>query len=370
MFLASRELQHAWLRYLLFGAIITLIAWLVFLLSGLANGLSTDNAAAVQRMPVDYFVFQADARTQMGRSLIPGSTAETVRQVPGVTAAAPIGQMLLSLKRAAGGDQLDASMLGVEPGTFIMPQITSGRGLDPAQGNGVVVDKRLGDKGVVLGDILIVQPTGEQLQVIGFVSGQTLTHTPVVYAALPQWRALRFAAPGSAGSVTSPVSAVVFTGDKAAADRIASTIAGVEVASRSTTVSKLPGYSEESGSVLMIQGFLFVIAAFILAVFFYIITLQKTSQFGILKAIGARTAFLARSLLVQVLILTVAGIVIGAALAFGAAAIIPSGVPFSLDAALVLTYGAVLLVVALLGTLLSLRQIATIDPLIAIGRVD
>jgi putative ABC transport system permease protein len=370
MFLALRELQHAWVRYLLFGAIITLVAWLVFLLSGLANGLSTDNAATVQKMPVDYFVLQADARTQMGRSLISGSLVETVGQVPGVTAAAPVGQMLLSIRREAGGDQLDASMLGIEPGSFIMPPIVAGRDLDPAIENGVVVDEELGDKGVVIGDTLVVQPAGQELRVIGFVRGQTLTHTPVVYATLSQWRALRFAAPGSDGGIAQPISTVVIKADQGAADRIAETIPGVEVASRGATVSKLPGYSEENSSVLMIQGFLFVIAAFILAVFFYVITLQKTAQFGILKAIGARTGFLARSLLVQVVILTVAGIVTGAALAFGAAAIIPSGVPFSLDAALVLTYGIVLLVVALLGTLLSLRQIATIDPLIAIGRID
>ena len=80
MFLALRELQHSYLRYLLLGVIITLIAWLAFLLSGLANGLSTDNASTVQRMPADYFVFKSDARTQMGRSLLPQSTVAQVRQ--------------------------------------------------------------------------------------------------------------------------------------------------------------------------------------------------------------------------------------------------------------------------------------------------
>lgn len=370
MFLALRELQHSYLRYLLLGVIITLIAWLAFLLSGLANGLSTDNASTVQRMPADYFVFKSDARTQMGRSLLPQSTVAQVRQMPGVSAAAPIGQMLVSIKRASGGDQLDAAMLGIEPGSFIAPSIVEGRPLDLAIENGVVVDRKLADKGVILGDTLIVQPTGEQLRVVGFTSGQTLTHTPVIFAMIPQWQKLRFAAPGSMGQVEDPISAVVVKASKEAATQIGGAIPGVEVASRSTTVSKLPGYSEESGSVLMIQGFLFVIAAFILAVFFYVITLQKTAQFGILKAIGARTGFLARDLLAQVVILTVAGIVVGALLTFGVAAIIPSAVPFSLDATLVLGYGAILLVVALGGTLLSLRRIATIDPLIAIGRID
>ena len=122
MFLALRELQHSRLRYLLLGAIITMIAWLTFLLSGLANGLSTDNASTIQKMPADYFVFQSGARLVIGRSLLPLAEVDQIRQVPGVTAAAPLGQMLLAVKREAGGEQLDATMLGIEAGSFIAPK--------------------------------------------------------------------------------------------------------------------------------------------------------------------------------------------------------------------------------------------------------
>ena len=232
------------------------------------------------------------------------------------------------------------------------------------------MDKKLADKGVLIGDTLIVQPTGERLTVRGFTTGQTYTHTPVIYANLAQWQTLRFAAPGSAGQVQNPISVITVKASKEAANQIPGAIAGTEIASRSATVNKLPGYSEESGSVLMIQGFLFVIAAFILAAFFYVLTLQKTAQFGILKAIGARTTFLARDLIAQVVILTISGIIAGAALTHAVAAVTPSAVPFALSNALVLGYGLILLVVALLGTLLSLWQIGKIDPLIAIGRID
>lgn len=370
MFLALRELQHSRLRYLLLGAIITLIAWLVFLLSGLANGLATDNAGAIQRMPVDYFVFQSDARLQMPRSLLPLAAVEQVRAQPGVADAAPLGQMMLSVKRATGGEQLDAAMLAIEPGSFVAPAITAGRPLDAGVVNGVVVDKKLADKGVALGDTLIVQPTGEQLTVLGFTSGRTYGHAPVIYATIAAWQKLRFAAPGSAGQVQNPVSVIAVRAGQSAAEALPGALPGTEVASRSAAVGKLPGYSEEAGTLLMIQVFLFVIAALILAVFFYVITLQKTPQFGLLKAIGARTAFLARDLVGQVFLLTVGGIASGALLTFGIAAIIPGAVPFALDPRLVLGYGVVLLVVSLAGTLLSLRRIATIDPLIAIGRND
>jgi putative ABC transport system permease protein len=370
MFLAIRELQHSRLRYLLLGAIITLIAWLVFILSGLANGLATDNAGAIQRMPADYFVFQPDARTQISRSLLPLATVEQVRLVPGIADATPLGQMMLSIKRATGGEQLDAAMLGIEPGSFVTPKIAAGRTLDGQVENGVIVDQKLVDKGVALGDILVVQPSGEQLTVLGFTAGQTYSHAPVIFAALPQWQKLRFAARGAAGQIENPISVVAVRATADTARQIPGAVPGTEVASRAATVSKLPGYSDESGSLLMIQGFLFVIAALILAVFFYVITLQKTAQFGILKAIGARTGFLARDLVGQVFILTIGGIAAGALLTFGIGAAVPVSVPFALDPRLVLAYGAVLLGVSLAGTLLSLRRIATIDPLIAIGRND
>lgn len=58
----------------------------------------------------------------------------------------------------------------------------------------------------------------------------------------------------------------------------------MEVITKSDAVSAIPGYKEEQGSLLMMIAFLYVISAFVLAVFFYVITIQKTSQFGILKS--------------------------------------------------------------------------------------
>lgn len=68
--------------------------------------------------------------------------------------------------------------------------------------------------------------------------------------------------------------------------------------------------------------------------------------------------------------MTLLGVAAAAGLTYVVAAMIPPEIPFSLDSRLILTYAVVLVGVGLLGTLLSLRRIAKIDPLIAIGRVD
>ncbi|HEX5503721.1 MAG TPA: ABC transporter permease [Thermomicrobiales bacterium] len=370
MFLALRELRHARLRFAMIAAIMTLIAWLVFLLSGLANGLAADNAGAIQRLPADYLVFQADSRLLLQRSTLPPSAVAAVAAVPGVTAAAPLGQTMATVRRAAGGDQLDAAILAIDPASFLAPPIASGRPLQGAPANGVVVDRKLAEHGVVLGDTLLLQPSGRPLVVVGFTSGQAYSHAPVIYAPLARWPELRAAVPGAAGAGDTPINAVAVRADSAAAGRIAAAVPGVAVASRAEAVQQVPGYQEERGTLLMIQVFLVVIAAFIIAAFFYVLTMQKTAQFGVLKALGASTGFLARDLLGQVLLLTVGGIALGAALAFGVAGLLPGAIPFALAPHLVGLYGAALLAVALGGALLSLRRIATTDALSAIGRVE
>ena len=68
--------------------------------------------------------------------------------------------------------------------------------------------------------------------------------------------------------------------------------------------------------------------------------------------------------------LALGGVLVGALLTYGVASIIPTNVPFMLDGLSVISYSALLVGVALAGTLLSLYRIAKIEALLAIGRVD
>ena len=98
--------------------------------------------------------------------------------------------------------------------------------------------------------------------------------------------------------------------------------------------------------------------------------MQKTNQFGIMKAIGASNRFLSKAIVSQVLVLSLASIVVGVLLTYGTAAIMPKGMPFKLETRLVVIYSALLLVIALLSSLVSVRKITRIDPLKALGRAE
>jgi putative ABC transport system permease protein len=98
--------------------------------------------------------------------------------------------------------------------------------------------------------------------------------------------------------------------------------------------------------------------------------MQKTNQFGIMKAIGAGNKFLGKTVISQVFILSLGSILIGIALTYGAAAVMPEGMPFLLDSNLVISYSIILLAIAILSSLVSVRKITKIDPLKALGRVE
>ncbi|GGI66863.1 ABC transporter permease [Deinococcus humi] len=359
MFLAFRELQHYRFRSVLIGGIVALIAFMVFMLTGLTRGLAQDNAALLIATPARHFVTTRDAAGVFSRSFLSPDDVKAVTAIGG-SAATPLAQSFASFSDGTDGTQLSGVLLGIDPESFLAPDVTDGQGLK-AGVRGAVVDSSLQEDGVGLGDTLTLKPGGETLQVLGFTQAARLNHQPVVFVTLDRWQALN---PRTRGSV----SAVALQTDAAVTSQI-SDLGGLSVLTRAQALQVLPGYKEEQGSLTMIQVFLVVVAAFVLAVFFYVLTLQKTPQFGLLKAIGASTRTLAGSLVAQMLFLTVIAVMIAALVTMGIVSQLPAGIPFALTLPTLLAASGLLIVVAALSSLLSLRTVARVDPLIAIGTV-
>lgn len=373
MFLALKELKHGKLRFFMIGVILILIAWLVFILSGLGNGLSTLSAAAFKNMDAEYVVFEKGSRASMSRSLLSESLVDDLEKQPNVQAASPMGSamgVILKENSSKDKDKVDIAILGVRPGSFLEPKVMDGASLSEDKPLEVIANHTLKDKGFKIGDTLILEGSIEKMKIVGFVENQTYNHLPAIFTTLDKWRSINYAAPGSNKGVNDPVNGIMLQGEKIDANEINKSISSIDTVTKAKAVQGMPGYKEENGTIMMMLAFLLAISAFVLGVFFYVLTLQKTNQFGILKAMGASNGFLGRTIVAQVFTLSLVSILIGILFTYGTALILPKDMPFTLDIKLVLIYGLILLVISVLSSLLSVRKITKIDPLQAIGRVE
>jgi putative ABC transport system permease protein len=373
LFLALKELKHGKFRFLMIGMITVLIAWLVFILSGLGNGLSTLSAAAFKNMNANYVTFEEGSRASMSRSLLSESLVSELEKQENISSASPMGATMATvLKNTSSGDKekVDIAILGITPGSFLEPSVIEGNPLNNEHSLEVIANDTLKDKGFKIGDTFSIDGSLEELKIIGFVKNQTYNHLPAIFSTLDKWRSIQFAAPGSNNGMNSPVNAIMLQGENINQEKLNDLFPKTEIVTKAQAVQGMPGYKEENGTIMMMLAFLLAISAFVLAVFFYVLTLQKSNQFGILKAIGASNGFLGKTIVSQVFLLSIISIGVGILLTYGTALILPAEMPFSLDSKLVVIYAILLLVISVLSSLISVRKITKIDPLQAIGRVE
>ncbi|MGE7765159.1 ABC transporter permease [Peribacillus sp. NPDC096540] len=368
MFLAIRELKHSKLRYLLIGLIMILVALLVFIISGLANGLSSDNASSIQNMNADYFVMEHDSKNKLNRSIISMEKLDEIRDSSDVKAAEGLGQMMTTLNKIGSTEKTDVTIFATNANGILAPKVIEGRNYNNKKQGEVVADRSLKEVGYKLGDSLKDDMSGKVLTIVGFTEKQSYSHSPVVYMNVKGWQEIN---PALKNQGNDSISTIAVQMDSKAEENVRESLPeDLTLISKDESLQSIPGFKEEQGTLTMMIAFLFVIAAFVLAVFFYVITLQKTNQFGVLKALGANTSYLAKSIVGQVMLLAVACIAISVALTYGVTLIMPEGMPFELSTSLVIKYSVLLLFVSVLGSLLSLYRVAKIDAIEAIGRVS
>lgn len=375
MFLALKELLHNKLRFTMIGLIIVLIAWLVFILSGLGNGLSTLSAATIKNWEAEHVVYEKGAGATFSKSLISESLQSEIEAQPNVKAVAPFSQAVIAVLPVDGvvedEEKTDAALLGIEAGTFLEPEIVEGQALDPSIKNGVIGNITLKDQqGLAIGDVLAIDGSEMEVQIVGFVKNETFNHLPALYANMEFVREYKYAAPGSNNGIEDAINSFAVLGQDVDPDAMASNIEGIEVVKKSAAINGMPGYTAENGTIMMMLAFLIVISAFVIAVFFYVLTIQKTQQFGVMKAMGASNGFIAKAIVSQVFVLSFIAIIVGIGLTYLTAMAFPEGMPFNLDPTLVVTYAIVLLVISVGSSLFSVSRISKIDPLTALGRVE
>lgn len=364
MFLGLREMLYSKLRYILVTGIMILIMLLSLILSGLANGLAYDNASAVSDNGVPYYAIAKDAQGKVSRSLFDENELDSVKEDKTVKDAAVLGQSMQTLKRESDEKKFSIAFFAIQPGTFLDPKISSGKGLEVTKPDEIVVDSSLKKEGIKLGDVLMDDMLNKELTIVGFTENKKYSHAPVVYINMPTWQSIN---PVLYHQKIPQVSAIAIQPKN---ETVSLANKDLSVLTQAEFLDQIPGYSAEQMTLNMMIYFLIVIGGFILTAFFYVMTLQKTTQFGILKALGTKSSYIAASVITQVITISIISIIISVGVTLLLPNVLPEAMPFRISNFTIGLYSVIFFVVALVGSLLSMWKINKVDALDAIRGGD
>lgn len=356
MFLALNEIMHSKLRYALVAGVMFLIAYLVFFLTGLAYGLAQDNRTAVDKWEADSIVLSKDANSNLGMSMITKKIAEEVEggkvaylaQTPGV----------VTSKDSTEEGKINVSFFGIDKNQFIMPNLVEGKAFD--NDDEAVGDISLKEEyGLAVGDTVKLSGSDKTFKLTGFTDHAKFNVSPVLYTTINAYQEIRFEKEDT--SENARINAIVVRG------KISNLPEDLEQIKISKLINELPGYNAQVLTFGFMIGFLIVIAAIVIGIFIYVLTMQKINIFGVMKAQGITGGFIARSVVAQTFILSFVGILLGLLGTVGTSLVLPDAVPFQSNWLFFGVISLLMLVVAVLGALFSVRTIVKIDPLKAIG---
>ncbi|GEO66843.1 ABC transporter permease [Levilactobacillus spicheri] len=351
MFLALKEIRHEKLRYGLIIGMILLISYLVYVLSGLAYGLAQQNTQAVDSWQAQSIALDRDSNVSLSQSLI---TTQTADKLTLNRSQAYLGQAGIVAK-ATGKTNLSAQFLGLNRRQFIYRDLKLTAGHKPQSDRQVVVDTAFQQKGYRLGDRVTLNSAAGKYTIVGFTKNAKLNVAPVVYGTLTTWRTLR--------GVTPAMKASAIVSQKA--DQ--SVVSPLKTYSVATFVNNLPGYSAQNTTFTFMIGFLMIIAVVVIAVFLYILTMQKLPNYAVLRAQGIPARFLVSTTLGQAVVLVVSGLALGALLTLATMRALPLGVPISFNLPLLAGVTGGILLTGVLGALIPVKLILKVDPVTVIG---
>jgi putative ABC transport system permease protein len=363
MFLAWRDLRVAKGRFVLVGLVISLIALLTTLLSGLATGLVDDGISGLRDLPLTHLALQPGAEHSFSRSSLDDRALDAWKDADGVQVS-PLGVSFFNAKDAQGAT-IDMALFGVPADSFLIPRQDGRSALGTP--NGVVLSDEFEEQGVRVGDTLTIVGPDQQVEVMGFTYAGSYGHVPIAFTSLETWQQLvygdnargRFSAiavaPADGGSIDPAALATV---DRAA---------GTELETKEQAFLGSPGFAAETTTMSLIRGFLLLISALIVGAFFTVWTVQRTRQIGLMKALGASNSYVLRDALGQLAVVLVASTLVGVLVAVGLGSLVGGDVPFSLQLAPVAGSAAILVVLGMAGSLVALRRVTSVDPVIALG---
>jgi hemin transport system permease protein len=378
-YLAFKEIWRYRGRYFLFSLVIALITSLVLFVAALAGGLATANRQFLDKLDADLLIYQENVNLQTTSSRLDTAKLRAVRRLDQVAAAGPLAFSTTKIVLTGGRQPIDVSLIGVQPGQPGDPALLQGADFQAEGRNEVIIDRVLaGEIGLKPGDrmtIKSIQGLDEKsftLKVVGISDERKYFFQPSIIVPLETWDKVRPqpALTNAPGQLLFNVIAVKLNKpqDMVSATRsISQRVDGVEIADKERAILAIPGYTAQQNTLNTQQGFSLLIGVLVLGGFFQIQTMQKVAQIGMLKAIGSPNRTVALGALLQIVIVTITGVLLGGLGTLLLALGMPGNVPILFTGNAVLTAVTALLLIGPIGGLVSIRLAIKIDPLTAIG---
>lgn len=339
MNIAWKEMKKNRGRFLILASIIILVSLLTFIISGLANGLSQDNAALIKDLPNGQFYMNEYAEDTHNLSRIDGNTQSKVLNEQKDAVAFSIQMGFLNDRN----DKQRSVAFVTSTDSNLFKNVKEGE---------IILDRSMEEEGIKVGDILTNNQFNGEFIVKGFVDEKKYSHAPVAFINIDNYKEIYRVVEMQLLYIPGGKETQVFP--------------ELQSYTKKEFLETIPSYSAEQMSLNMIVWFLVVISGMLFAIFFYMMNVQKIALFGILKAIGVKTSTLFKMMWTQMLLITSFALVLSVALSQSFNIIAPKGLPFSLTIESTLQLSIVFFIIGFIGSTLSGLQIKKVEPLHAI----
>ncbi len=365
--IALREMARAKVR---FGLLIGSIALLVFLIlfqQALRDGLITSFVGAIEHQSAPVLVYSTDARRNLQSSSITPALEAQVRRVDGVADVGRIGQSTFSAR--ADGAITETAVIGYEQRSLGAPEsLVAGR-YPSAPGEGIASESDQAD-GFGIGDVVRIEPGDSEIRIVGQAADINLQASPTVFVRYGTWaEAVRAVNPDAQTPLPNALGLAPAPGvtPEQVVRRVDRISVDLEALTRSDAATRAPGVAQVSRSFLVIFFLYALVVPLVIGLFFLIVTLQKARSLTLLRAIGARSSFLVRALLLQVLVVVVLGVAIGTLLFLPISFQRIGSIPLQFDPITVLGWGCGILLLGLASSWFSARRVLRLDPVEALA---
>lgn len=365
MFLALKEMKRAKARFGLLMAAVGLLVFLILFQQTLQSGLIDSFIGAIRNQSAPVLVFGVDGRRNLQGSVITPPVEAQIRAVDGVGRAGKIGER--SLPATAGGKLTQVALVGYEVEGLGSPTTVVAGRLPTSTGEVVASDVDQAN-GFAVGDTVRIEPGGGRLTVVGLAADAQLLVSPTLYGSYDTYsQAITSFNPDAAMPLPSVIGVepAAGTSPEQLAQRVNAAVVDADALTRSEAAAQTPGVAQIQQSFQIIFLLYGLVVPFVTGLFFLIVTFQKANALTLLRAVGAPASRLVRSLMIQVVIVIVAGIAIGTALYAPLASRRLGTITLQFQTGALMSWSALLLVLGVLSALFAAQRVLAIEPVAA-----